>query len=87
MNSTIEGKPDITYPCQWTFKIIGTRSDIIRRLTEECLKGKKYSLSASNKSSSGKYVSMSLKTEVKDESSRDLIYTYFKGQPDIKMVL
>lgn len=87
MNQTIEGKPDIDYPCQWTFKIIGTQSSIIRNLVESYLKGEKYSLSSSNQSRSGKYVSMTLKTNVNDEASRDAIYTHFKGQSEIKMVL
>lgn len=87
LDQTIEGKPEIEYPCEWTYKIIGTNAKSIRDLVDECLKKKKYSLSNSNKSSSGKYVSMSLKTIVADQAARDHVYSFLKDKTDIKMVM
>ena len=77
----------VEYPCQWSFRIIGKEEALIRRAVEEYLKNTEYTLSASNVSSSGKYVSINLETEVLNEEIRNRIYLDLKNMSCVKMIL
>ncbi len=80
-------KQVVKYPCQWSFRIIGTETELIRCAVEDYMKEASFKLSASNKSSSGKYVSLNLETIVLDEKSRNKIYIDLKNMACVKMVL
>ncbi len=71
-------KPDITYPCQWSYRIIGTDEAPIKNSVEALVTSKNYKLESSNKSSSGKYVSMALSLIVDTEDERLTIFNALK---------
>ncbi len=77
----------VEYPCTWSFRLIGSDADQIRKSVEEYMRDSTYTLVASNTSSSGKYVSLNLETVVADESARNKIYEDLKKLPSLKMIL
>ncbi len=80
-------RPEISYPCEWAYKIIGTDVNLILSAIEEAAPGMEYDVTPSNISKKGKYFSLNLKLEVPNEVIRNLIYEKLEKQPGIKMVL
>lgn len=80
-------KLNLTYPIAWAYKAIGTDrkevEDAIRNVTgkRECI------ILPSNKSRSGKYVSVGLEIVVTDEKDRTDLFRALQSQAAIKMVL
>lgn len=92
---TTPDKPTISYPCPWTYKVVGADEDDVRRavkvMLEVCLdRGggeRAFELGVSRTSSSGKYVSLNLTLEVANEDERDALYAGLKDCPEVLMVL
>jgi uncharacterized protein len=82
-----EQKPEITYPCSWGYRVIGTEAAPMKNAIESVVASKKYKLKDSNKSSGGKYISMALSLIVDSEEERLSIYESLKASDEIKMVL
>ena len=80
-------KPVIEYPCEWSFKIIGSDEEVIRKGVEECLPDSTYNVSKGNTSSSGKYATLNLETVVRNEGERNRIFEALKNIPTVKMIL
>jgi len=83
------GSPEITYPCRWEYKTIGTDEAAIRLAIRAILADDpaEYSLARSNTSRSGKYCSMVLELIVTSESHRNELFAALSNHPDIVMVL
>ena len=80
-------KPAVTYPCNWSFTLIGTDAEAIRESVAACLKPNVYRLTPSNKSRTGKFVSLHLETEVASEDERNRLFARLQKTPSIKMML
>ena len=80
-------KPVIEYPCEWSFKIIGSDEDAIGKGIAECLSDSAYNVSKGNTSRSGKYVTLNLETVVRNEGDRNRIFEVLKKIPSVKMIL
>ena len=80
-------EPEITYPCEWGFRIVGTHEKLMRQLVADILGEQPYALAPSRESATGRYVSMHLKTEVRDEDQRDAIFQRLVADESIKIVL
>lgn len=85
--SPLQGKPEITYPCVWQYKVIGRDSDRIKMAIEEICAPVPVSIRYSHSSSSGKYHSYNAEIEVQDEEARISIYRALHNHPDIQMVI
>jgi putative lipoic acid-binding regulatory protein len=83
----IEGKPDIDYPTEWRYKVIGTVENEIRKAIDEVLEKKEYSLRFSRTSKKGKFVSLEIKLIVDSEEERDQIFGNLQKSPVVKMVI
>ncbi|MDJ0989944.1 MAG: DUF493 domain-containing protein [Desulfobacterales bacterium] len=79
--------PQITYPCRWSFTLIGTDETAMRAAAAECLGTNAYRLNPSRQSRSGKYTSLHLDTEVSSEDERNRLFTALKAHAAVKMVL
>ena len=79
--------PEITYPCEWGYRVIGTTEEPMRNSIASILGDKNYSISRSNVSKGGKYLSLSLTLVVDSEVERIEIYESLKANGEIKMVL
>lgn len=82
-----EEKADITYPCEWGYRIIGTSKENMENSVSSLISGKEYSLTESNKSSGGKYTSLILSLIVENEDERISLFNSLKSNNEIKMVL
>ena len=88
-------RPEITYPCPWSFKIIGTDEDDVRRAVKitlaVCLDRnsgeREFELGLSRRSGEGNYVSLNLTLEVLSESERDAVFSGLADCPEIRMVI
>ena len=80
-------RPEIQFPCEWSYKIIGSNVSGILSAIEESVLGLNYDVTPSNVSRNEKYVSLNLKLEVPNEIVRILIYEKLTKSPDIKFIL
>lgn len=80
-------KPEIIYPCNWSYRIVGSSEEEIREALLSILKDKFYALELSNTSGKGTYVSMKLTAEVASEAERVTLFETIKALPFVKMVL
>ena len=79
-------RPEITYPCEWSYKIIGNNIDKILEAIEIAVSGLKYDVTPSNISKNGNYYSLNLKLTVPNEVVRDLIYQKLDSSESVKIV-
>ncbi len=80
-------KPEINYPCHWSYRVIGSDKVVLTTLLEDIMGNREYTLAESNKSSSGKYVSLNLSTVVASEQQRESLFEQIKSNEAVKMVL
>ena len=80
-------RPEIQFPCEWSYKVIGSDVNNILAAIDEAVLGLAYDVTPSNVSRTGKYVSLNLKLEVPNEVVRNLIYENLTKSPDIKFIL
>lgn len=80
-------RPDIDYPCEWVYKLIGTDRDDLKSAVAEILPEGDYTLTLSNKSSKGKYLCLNLEITVYDHSTREGLYQALNAHADIRLVL
>ena len=88
MLSNLEDKKlEITYPCEWEFKIIGTDELLIRNAIEEIIKDRTCAITNSNKSKTGKYISLKVKFTLLSENEKNVFYSQFSKHKEIKFIL
>lgn len=80
-------KPKINYPCHWQYKIIAESSQAIRSKVAAIVTDREYSLTDSNVSRTGRYISMNLELNVDTEEQRLELYRLLAADPEIKVVL
>ena len=88
-------RPEITYPTPWSFKVIGSDEQDLRRAVKitlaVCLDqdsgDRAYELGLSRTSTQGSYVSLGLTLTVLSEAERDAVFTGLADCPEIRMVI
>ena len=80
-------RPEIEYPCTWSYRVIGTDEKSLRQAISECVEDREYKVSLSSSSSSGKYISLNLEIIVHSEEARVSIYQSLGKHPLVKFVL
>lgn len=80
-------KLELEYPCSWSYKLIGHEKEAIQKAIHEVILEREHSLTHSNNSKTGKYVSMNLDIVIQNEDERNFIYEALKAHQHIKMVL
>ena len=83
----LEGRPEIEYPCPWTFKVIGREEDDMREAVAEIVGNHGYCLTFSNQSARGKYCSLNLDMVVVDEPHRLNTFEALMHHRSIQIVL
>ncbi len=73
-------KPDIQYPCIWSYKIITDAMPVV-------LKAFEYQFSESRQSKTGKFTSFHLSMQVNSEEERNTILNILRDIPSIKFIL
>jgi len=80
-------KPDIEYPTNWQYKIIGSDVDEMLSAVEESIIGLEYEIVFSKASSNEKYFSLNVSLIVPSEIVRDIIFQKLSSHPAIKIVI
>ena len=87
LDSNNKQRPEIEYPCEWSYKVIGKDVDKILEAIEDAASGLKYDVTPSNISRNGNYFSLNFKVEVPSEVVRDFIYQKLESNSNIKVIL
>ena len=87
LDSECKTKPDITYPTQWGFKLIGRDRDKLLECIKEAMKDKKHKCSLGNASKTGKFHSYNASCSVESEEERNKIFKFFEEHKDVNMVI
>lgn len=80
-------KPEISYPCLWEYKVIGTDEQKLRGVILAACTPVVPDITLSNVSKKGTYFSLNATLEVENEEMRLRIFTYLKHSPDVKIVI
>ena len=85
--STRSEKLELTYPCSWSYKLIASEAEALKKAISDVIDEREHKLTHSNNSKGGKYISMNLDMLVHNEDDRNFIYQALKAHQHIKMVL
>lgn len=80
-------KPQIDYPCQWQYKVIGKDPELIKAAILSSCTPIPVRISHSHSSSRGSYLSYNADVRVENEAMRLSIYQSLCSHPAIKLVL
>lgn len=83
----LQGRAEITYPCEWTYKVIGTDPELMKRAVNSIIQPETFSIEKSHASRTGKYVSLNIELVVFSEEERNRYHKGLSQHKDIKMVL
>ena len=83
----IKQKVLIEYPCNWCYKVIASEKAALEQAIRDVIDERTHTISPSNKSKTGKYISMNLDLLVHNEDDRTFIFEALKKHQNIKMVL
>ncbi|NNK96921.1 MAG: DUF493 domain-containing protein [Desulfobacterales bacterium] len=86
-DSICHRKPDIAYPCEWEYKVIGTDKSKLEEIIIEACQPTTPSIALSNVSSKGRYYSLNATLRVENEEVRLAIFKRIMQHPEVKMVL
>ena len=82
-----DSKPEIEYPCEWAYKVITSDKSQVVAAMESIAGAVEYRLNDSNRSRTGKYVSLSVVLMVDDQEHRDEVYRGLVRLSTVKLVL
>ena len=80
-------RPEISYPCSWTYRIISSDEENLRTAVSELVSSPGYSLKRIGASGTGRYIRMELVTEVRDEAERNALFVALEKLPHVRFVL
>lgn len=80
-------KPEINYPCDWLYKVIGENPEAVKEGVFQVLAGKDFIFTDSHTSSGGKYHSFNVELTVDNEEERLSIYNKMVNHAAIKVVI
>ncbi len=80
-------KLELLYPCQWTYKVIGSGQDDLRSAIAEVVQDREHTIALSNQSKTGKYCCLNLQMTVYSDESRTQMYNALRNHPMIRIIL
>jgi putative lipoic acid-binding regulatory protein len=80
-------RPEIDYPTTWSYQVIGSDEELLRRAVAEVLAGREHTLRLTNASRTGKYISLRLELTVVDEAERLAIFEALAAHAAVRIVL
>jgi len=80
-------KPEIQYPIQWGFKLIGRDKEKLHEVIKEVMGEKEHLCSAGNPSRTGKFHSYNASCIVESQEERDKLFKAFQDHDDVEMVI
>lgn len=80
-------KPQIDYPCEWGYKIIGKDKVLLERAIFEVMGERDYKTPTNNTSSKGKFHALTTACQVESQEDRDALFKAFQNHVAVKMVI
>lgn len=80
-------KPIITYPCAWSYRVIGEDCEQIKREIPGKMGCIKHEICVANRSNQGKYVSINIEALVQSDEERISLVALLQSIPGVKMVI
>jgi putative lipoic acid-binding regulatory protein len=80
-------RPDIEYPCEWGYKIIGRSPELLKACVFEIMGERDYTIGKERSSSKGKFCALTSSCQVESEEDRDALFKAFQEHKDVKMVI
>ncbi len=77
----------LTYPCEWPYVVIGVHEDDMRIAIKDVMQNRTHTVSLSNTSTGGKYLSLKVLVVVRTEEDRLGIYRALKDHPATTIVI
>jgi len=87
LDDKCQTKPEITYPCQWGYKIIGRDKEALKVCISGVMGDKEHLVAPGNISKTGKFHTYNISCEVEDEEERNSIFQTFGEHDAVKMVI
>ena len=87
LDGNTKEKPEIEYPTQWGFKIIGRDKDALLACIKEIMGDKEHLCSLGNTSKTGKFTTYNASCVVDSKEERDRIFKYFQEHKEVQMVI
>ena len=87
LDDKTQDKPQIDYPTNWKFKLIGRDKDSLLACIKEAMEEKEHLCSLGNRSKTGKFHSYNASCSVESEEDRNRIFKYFEDHNDVDMVI
>ena len=83
----LAGRPEIHYPCSWTYRIICTDEPALRSAIVELVGAAAHTVASVGDSKSGRYHRLELVLTVRDEAHRNQIFVGLGRVPSVRFVL
>ena len=83
----LEGKPLISYPCEWPYRIVCGDEAVVREAVASIVGDAAHSLARIGASSSGRYARLELVVTVRDEDQRNAIFAALGRVASVRFVL
>lgn len=80
-------RPEINYPCNWEYKVIGRDVEKMLAAIENAALGLEYDVTPSNISKKGNYYSLKFVLSVPNQTVRDLVFEKLDNHNDVVYVL
>ena len=90
LDAATKTRPDIEYPTNWGFKIIGRDKEALEKCIKHIMKetgDKEHVCTLGNQSKTGKFHSYNASCTVDTEEERNKIFKYFEDHDDVDMVI
>jgi len=87
LDDKTQERPDIEYPTNWGFKLIGRDKEALLACIKEAMGEKEHLCSLGNTSKTGKFTTYNASCSVESEEERNKIFKYFETHDDVEMVM
>ncbi|MEQ1891528.1 MAG: DUF493 domain-containing protein [Planctomycetota bacterium] len=82
-----ERRPEISYPCTWTYRVICTDEQAFRAAALALMGASEHTLELIGDSASGRYCRLELRVHVRDEGERNDIFAALGQITVVRFVL
>ena len=87
LDDKTQERPQIEYPTNWGFKLIGRDKEALLACIKEAMGEKEHLCSLGNTSKTGKFTTYNASCEVDTEEERNRIFKYFEDCDVVEMVM
>jgi putative lipoic acid-binding regulatory protein len=87
LDDKTQDRPQIEYPTNWGFKLIGRDKEALLACIKEAMGEKEHLCSLGNTSKTGKFATYNASCKVDTEEERNRIFKYFEDCDVVEMVM